>query len=411
MADEQNNLYIPDKDQRTIRIGEELNTVNSARLGSQVRSAIAAAISKIASAYETVIANYVKVAEDYGTFNSTVKEAKSTLNKFNTIDVAFSFVDSNGNTVPSTDQLASRGSVEYSTEGIGDNAKSKFTFKLPFGKGDAGTPGSPGSPGKNGLSVYVKYSVDSIKPINDGGAMQDTPTDKSYWIGICNTDKNTKPNDPNDYKWFYAKGPQGNGAASVKSFADTKLKVALLWKNDADLSKAYSPFASARRIEKNKVFNIKDAANDVIDSITVQTCDALLVVCKVGSASYPYNKKDNTVTYDTTLGTEVCVLVRKGSTEYARFLYPDVKNKTIYEFVRPFTFGVSSSADCVLEIGNASIINVAGKKVTPGGTDTDNFFFVSGPNYDKNQKPAANKKGDANCALIPVYVYGIKGVW
>ena len=250
------NLYVPVESERTIQIKSELSAVESARLGSQVRSAIVKSISKIADAYEKILNSYVTVAENYGLFNNTVNSAKSAIKKFNVIKTSVTFVDKNGDAIASNNQLAQQGSVTYSSSGEGDNAESLFTFRLPFGQGPAGEPGRNGT---NGVSVYVKFSKDEIKPINTNGVMLDAPTAKTCWVGFCGSSKSTVPDNPHDYNWVYIKGdtgPAGPGYTDAVTMIAGQFRMRRVWAiADKDLNENGATFMPCSKVDKEKVKN------------------------------------------------------------------------------------------------------------------------------------------------------------
>lgn len=248
------NLYVPSESERTIQIKSELSAVESARLGSQVRSAIVKSISKIADAYEKILNSYVDVAKQYGLFNSTVNSAKSAIKKFNVIKTNVTFVDKNGDAIASNNQLAKQGSVTYSSSGEGDNAESLFTFRLPFGQGPAGEPGINGM---NGTSVYVKFSKNEIKPTNTDGVMLDAPTAETCWVGFCGSSHVS--NNPHDYNWVYIKGetgPAGPGYTDAVAMIAGQFRMRRVWAiADKDLNENGATFMPCSKVDKEKVKN------------------------------------------------------------------------------------------------------------------------------------------------------------
>lgn len=66
--------------------------------------------------------------------------------------------------------------------------------------------------GFNGLFFYIRYSE-----MADGSNMTEHPNEKSAYLGTCNTDEKTAPEDPTRYTWVKIKGEKGSQGISGTS--------------------------------------------------------------------------------------------------------------------------------------------------------------------------------------------------
>lgn len=407
LSEDETGLSPTNPTMETLDIGDNLNKISGARLGSQVRSAIVSALKKIADLYETVINDYITAAGEYGSFTTTVSEARSTLKKFNTINTNVVFVDKNGNEIASTNQLASQGDVQYSTSGEGDNASSTFTFKIPFGKGDTGAKGA------DGTSTFIKFSTNETNPLNTGGGMTSTPNDKSYWLGIAQTTSKNPPENKTNYTWVRIKGETGAPGKDGKDGKDSdglisqRLKATKVWwlaSNNANLAKngfvEESSYVSRNAdLVKNSdlaavVFQ-KSSYGSYVDKKGDHTILDLSNTTKVF-----YEGKNNT-DYD----AKVVVLIRKGETVTA-----SITDRKGNRFSREVSWLTSAlrrvdNASKTWTFQNAFYFSNAWKGPSDEKNGNKDVYTCKATDITKNR----NTNKNWNQFMIPIAIYVFEG--
>lgn len=225
---------VPSNEQ-PIKIQSEIDAVNSARLGSAVRSSIANALKKIADSFNTVVDGYNTAASNYNSISASAQQAAEQLDQFNTIDVSVDFIGADGSTVdksaiPGYSNAVESGKLERYTN------SSAFKFKFPYLKGDKGD---------NGKSAYlhIKFSQDSKDPSKTGGEMVNSPTALTEWVGFLTSASATAPTTSTSYNWVRIKGETGaagkDGTDSA-GLVSQRLKATKVWwlkSNNPNLAK------------------------------------------------------------------------------------------------------------------------------------------------------------------------------
>lgn len=392
---------VPSNEQ-PIKIQSEIDAVNSARLGSAVRSSIANALKKIADSFNTVVDGYNTAASNYNSISASAQQAAEQLDQFNTIDVSVDFIGADGSTVdkstiPGYSNAVESGKLERYTN------SSAFKFKFPYLKGDKGD---------NGKSAYlhIKFSQDDKDPSKTGGVMVNSPTASTEWVGFLTSASATAPTTSTSYNWVHTKGETGKDGKDGKDsdgLVSQRLKATKVW-----WLKSNNPNLAKNGFVEESSYVSRNA--DLVKNSDL----AAVVFQKSSYGSYDSKKGDHTILnlsdtkkaiYDgknnTDYDAKVVVLIRKGETGTASIT--DRKGNRFSREVSWLTSALQrvDNASKTWTFQNAFYFSNAWKGASDGKNGNIDVYTCKATDITKKR----NTNKNWNQFMIPIAIYVFEG--